>query len=476
MDSAAQRSLEELLDFELPAEVWSEREYTSIYCAVLFADLENSVQISRIISPEDYDSLIDEFQKAMLQAADELQEKLQIRASEVAVAGDQLAVFFYDEASVKRNYLLDYHKLAGDEREAIISNYKHSNQELAFKALQAAVYLKNSWLINPVNVERVVMHREPYGLALGVHIGKVFLRTRPDGRRRIEGYTVNMAKRVESYSRHGKFSRIMFSQAAANLIRGTIRQHTQLRQRIFFHHHDVGPEVLKGLGRTDLYELKFYHRIGQPRPPEQLVQLYKRIFAVDETNSWAYSQLVDYYHFIKNDLKKVSELAQRAYLVYPRDEKVLLDLAKCFVGEGMLEQAKAYCLQALAINPEFDVCHEVLGLIYDRQNDLVAAAENARRALLLSPGSPMNQLNMGLALSDIGQYTEAASHIADAIRQYPQFLTDQPRYAQVLESLRRLEAVGAMNDDLRALFARHLPEAAAGLAGAEQESPAASRA
>lgn len=459
MDDISARSPRELLDFELPETVWEGRDYTSIYCAVLFADLENSVQISRIVSPAEYDALIDEFQAAMLRVVDELPASLNLQASEVAVAGDQLAVFFYDVDSIKRNYLLDGpNKPSGPGRVAVIKDYRKANESLAFAALRAAVYIKNAWLTNPVNVARVVQHREPYGLAQGVHLGKVYLRRRADGKRRVEGYTVNMAKRIEAFSRHGRFSGIMFSRPTCNMIRGTVVKHTQLRERIFFHHHHVESDVLKGLGRTDVFELKFYHLIGIPRPTEQLVELYRKIFAIEETNIWAYYQLSDYYRYVENDMDKVFELAQRAYLVYPGDEKVLHDIAIYYLHHNMLEQAREYCLQALAANPELGLSHETLAVIYNRQQDHAATVENARRTLLLSPGSPASQINMGAALSEIGAYHEAAHHIANAIAAYPDYLTDQPRFAEVLAQLERLAQHGAISPQLRAAVAAAGPQ------------------
>jgi class 3 adenylate cyclase len=419
------RALEEVMEVELPPDVWNGREYTNIYCAVLFADLENSVQISRIISPADYDELIDQFQAAMLRAVGEITGEMGLTPGEVAVAGDQLALFFYDTDSVKRNYLLDGEPgLQGAERKQVIDAYRKSNEGLAFDALKAAVHLKNSWLVDPVNLERVIQHREPYGLALGVHIGKVFLRERSDGRRRVEGFTVNMAKRVESYSRQGKFSRIMFSQAACNLIRGSVRGHSQLRQRIFFHKHAVDAEALKGIGRTELYELKFLHSIRILPPTPKLIQQYEKVFAIDETNVWAYYQLTNYYGTGFKDLEKVLRLAQRAYLVYPDDEKVLMDLAYYHQNTGNLEQAKEFCLKAISANPELDLAYEELAFIYDLQGIRDKQVEIMRKAVMLSPESSMNRVNLGMALCENDEYEEAVGHLAFGIRGAPSAMGD----------------------------------------------------
>jgi tetratricopeptide (TPR) repeat protein len=462
MDAAAQqaRTLEELMQVDLPDSVWDGRNYTNIYCAIIFADLENSVQMSRILSPADYDELVDIFQEAMLRTVGELRKQLGLAGIEFSVAGDQLALFLYDEASVKRNFLLDREpKLGGAERDLIVNDYRQSNENLAYNAALAAVYLKNSWLTTPINVERVVQHREPYGLAIGVHFGKVFLRNRPDGRRRLEGYALNMAKRIESFSRQGRFSRIMFSKDAANIISGLVRGLIQGRQRVFFHRHQVDEEILKGLGRTEVFELKFIHNVSIVKPTPELAKFFSKLFAHDDTNIWAYYQLSSYYALVSPDWDKAEHLAQKANLAYPDDEKVLLDLSKCYINKNMLDQGKEYCLRALSINPHLDLAYENLALIMDQQHDYAGAVEIARKALILSPLSPINQMNVALALADIAGFDEAVHHFHQAVLSYPEFLAPNSKFKSVIAAfINKLSRSRTAVKPLRPILQKYGPE------------------
>src|SRR5689334_1128412 len=131
------------MDPRIPEDVYQGREYTSIHAAVLFADLENSVLISSTLFPEVYDELIDGFQRTMTTLVEQLrQEGMPI--GEWYVQGDQLSLFFYDPAEVERNWLLDGpNALQGEEREALIRECKRLNDELVYRALQAAISLKN---------------------------------------------------------------------------------------------------------------------------------------------------------------------------------------------------------------------------------------------------------------------------------------------------------------------------------------------
>lgn len=428
--------------------LYDHHEYTSIHVAILFADLENSVMISSALSGPEYDKLINSYQATMIELVQALQHE-GMRIGEYNVAGDQLAIFFYDEHEVERNYALDGPEpLAGPERQDLIRLSAKLNEETAYSALKAAIQLKNRWLVQSANLERVLHHREPLGLAIGLHYGRAYLTNRPDGQRRIEGFTINLAKRIEGFARQGQFSRIMISQKMRDLIRTSVVKHTQLRQRVFFHRHDVAMELLKGVSRAQaVYELKFYHLIGVHVPPEA-IQLYESIFAVDHTNSWAYNQLVDYYAYHERDWARVMQLAKIAVVVHPEDEKVYYDLSKCYYQLGNFAMSKHYAEDALRINSGFDLAHEQLALIASQLEDIDAQVRHWRDAVALSPSSAVNHFNLGLALSEAGGVEMAEYHIREAVRLFPQYVT----WPAFISSVHSLLERGKLPEDLAELL------------------------
>jgi tetratricopeptide (TPR) repeat protein len=314
-----------------------------------------------------------------------------------------------------------------------------------YDALRAAIMLKNKWLTQDFNMERVRDRKEPIGIGIGMHTGRVHLCNRPDGRCRIEGYAVNLAKRIESFSRSGKYSRIMLSQDAQDVVRGSVRVHTMLRQRIFFHTHEVPLELLKGITRSKkVCELKFYVRIGIKMLPEAVEQ-YEALFALDPNNVWAYYQLFEHYAYVVKDWERVLELAKRAHLVHPRDEKVLLDLSRCYLEAGSLRQARRFALQALEHNEEFDLAYERLATIAEKTGVVAEQVEYMSKAVGLAPGSPVNHLNFGLVLCADGQLGEGTYHLLEAFRLYPGYL----ERAELLAALRELEAGGKLPPEVK---------------------------
>jgi class 3 adenylate cyclase len=421
----------------LPETVWDGLDYTYIHTAVLFADLENSVLLSSTVDPREYQVTINACQRAMLDLVAGLQQQ-GYRIGEFSVAGDQLALFLYDPDEVRRNYLLDGPQaLQGAERAALVTECRRRNEELAYQGLAAAVSLKNSWLAQDFNLERVRSRREPLGLGMGVHYGRVYLCNRADGRRRIEGYTVNYAKRVEGYSRQGRYSRIMFSREARDTIRFSQRRHTLLRQRVFFQRHDVGLEMLKGITRgQSTYELKFYSRIGLAITAEIAGQ-YEVLFAIDPENVWAYYQLFEYYAYQLGDWDRVYHLARRAHAAYQKDEKILLDFSRYHYYRDSLDQSEEFARQALQINADFDLAWEQLSLIAARRGDVEGQLRCLTHALTLAPGSPVHHLNLGYSLCEAGRFEEGSRNLQLAFELYPPYLETAETRQNLLDLARR---------------------------------------
>lgn len=84
-------------------------------------------------------------------------------------------------------------------------------------AINIALDLKRKWLLEPKNKKRIKNGLLPVDLGIGIHAGKVWLnkeKAGKDRKYRPEGYVINLAKRIESASRKGIFSRILVSESA----------------------------------------------------------------------------------------------------------------------------------------------------------------------------------------------------------------------------------------------------------------------
>ncbi len=86
-------------------------------------------------------------------------------------------------------------------------------------AINIALALKGIWICSNGNSSRIDSDLLPIDLAIGIHTGKTRLRSGPESKTNcggwiLEGYAINLAKRVESHSRAGKYTGILISEAA----------------------------------------------------------------------------------------------------------------------------------------------------------------------------------------------------------------------------------------------------------------------
>lgn len=398
--------------------VWHSEQFNSIHAVVLCTELENSLLISSTLPPPEYNRLLNEFQLAVLELVEQLRRE-DYPIAEAHVAGGTLRLHIYDPAEVERNLALDGPvPLAGQVRRDMIDTCRRSNQALAFKALMVAVRLKNLWLTQSFNLRRVVSHLEPWDIKVALHYGWVHFGARADGEQRIEGHALNVCRHLLDAAAQPRYSHIVVSQEFHDVLRAAVVLHTQLRQRIFFAPLAAGRNAQCAL--PPLHELKFCHRVGIPVEREALEQ-YEAIFNINGANIWAYYQLVEHYGYIQPDWNKVFALAKAAQLVHPGDEKVLLDIAKYYLQLGKPEQSREFALQALALNEAFDLAHEHLSVVAASMNDAEAHVRHSRSATRLSPGSPGNNFNLGLALLCDDQEEEGFHYITEAVRIYPQY-------------------------------------------------------
>lgn len=426
----------------MPDSVWEGRTYTSIHAVVLHADVEDGAQIANTLSPAQYDEFIDAYHSAMDELVKNLREQ-QMPIAEVQLSGCYCQIVFYDESEVHRNYLLDGPNPVKDaERLQLIEESRTSNQNIAISALRSAIQIKNTWLVQEFNVDRVRSHLAPWGLGIGLHYGRVYLRNRVSGERQVEGYPLHWAKHIQSLSSQGNYSHIFLSRRTRDLLLNTVLTHTQLSQRIFFNEKRLPDFADPTTTQVNaVYELRYYHRIGV-HVTQEVIYWYDALFKLDPANTWAYYQLVDYYSYVKKDWNRVFELASIMSVANPHDEKALLDLAKYYLQLGKRSQSKTYAEKALSINPALDLAHEHLAVLASEADDVPTQIEHLRQAILLSPRSAVNSFNLGLALLENGETEEGFFFVQRALSIYPEYKDWQI----FRETLLRLKQQGKLPD------------------------------
>ena len=155
---------------------------------ILFVDVVGCSEISNNKTIGEYNSFINEFQEYFN-----------------AVCGS------YEEQFYKRDHRFFQYEPRGDE--GCLKIFVSKKNDLLARdidvAIAIALDLKRGWLMTKYNRSRIKQRLLPVDLAVGIHFGKVYVKEE-----KAEGYAINLAKRIESTSREGKFTHILLSESA----------------------------------------------------------------------------------------------------------------------------------------------------------------------------------------------------------------------------------------------------------------------
>lgn len=405
---------------------------------IMFIDLMSSVSLSTSLSLYEYNQLINDYQDVLHGVIEVIKARYSV--AEHYLGGDQLAVFFYDpQDAAKRDKIVKLRERNADSPKArqLEKELRMQSSRCLYGALRCAVQVKNAWVSHPRNVARVDSQQPVLDLGVGINTGPVVLQQRGDGKLRIEGFAINFAKRVEGYSRHGQHCKIMLSKTAHETFSNTVVAYLMLKQRAFFQQYSPQAGELKGLAPgTQVHELKFFHRLdGFSIPPEH-VPVYTRIFNLDPTNIWAYTNLINYHLYENDNLDTAMEIAQHALYCNQQNEKIYFDLAKLNFFREEFVLAREYALMSVALNHELDIAYDLLADVEMKlDGNLQRAMQYRAKAVSLSPDSAQNHIDMAMALARQGSLKEATRHYLRAKQLYSKITELNPSYIEELEEM-----------------------------------------
>ncbi len=168
---------------------------------ILFADLANSSVLADILSPEKYAEMRKEFCDTMESVAKAVvsqysyQETLQYKINPV---GDEVSIFLYSGEPITETRDVNSVSCAIVDDSAVIRDVR--------SALQIAISGKIAWLTSFFNQERIKQGKPPEDTGIGVHTGLVVAPKSSQGD--VQGFAINLAKRIEGESRKGKYFKI----------------------------------------------------------------------------------------------------------------------------------------------------------------------------------------------------------------------------------------------------------------------------
>lgn len=388
---------------------------------VLFADVMNASTISEILDLVKYDRFLTEFQmtaKKTIDATirDHYKDIQDVDACmDCSIRGDEACLMLYTD-----------------------------DPELDIRAaLVAATRLKAAFLSSKHNLKRLASERSFFDLGIGIHAGQVTLGIRDTGvnghRIKPEGYTINLAKRVESFSREGMFSHIMVSGDARMLAE-------EAGLQIAFQVTDK--VVHKGLlNPTAVHEMKSPVHLKE-RWPARIIQgeherkAFEKALRIDRESLWLRMALA-HYHFDQEDY----ELAARDYDLALRTEpkyavprmylgRALYRMANLASGgqerETLLRRAieeLEHAAQATEVRSV--TVHDFLAVAYRRLGEYEKAIQRHQEACRISPKSRWARnayaytlAEMGLTGSGRDGDLETATRIARDLRRDHALMSD----------------------------------------------------
>ena len=170
---------------------WHDGEQGALDTAILFVDLIDSSVFASILGLEEYASYVRSF---------------------VMICEKQIRFFFDEFLHSQYNQGSDYdYSTIGDELVVFLHTGNNANDVYLLTTL--AISLKCAWLAAPLNQQRLECGNATSDIAAGINfgsvwalkVGKAFILT---------GYVINLAKRIESFSRTGQRFLIFLSDAA----------------------------------------------------------------------------------------------------------------------------------------------------------------------------------------------------------------------------------------------------------------------
>jgi len=172
---------------------------------ILFVDVIGASEVSNHLSVSDYKDFVQEFRKVFESACNK----------------------YFDNWLKDLEKDEEYHYSArGDE--GILLIYPRDETEdpssLIDIAINIALDLKRSWLLSTHNLSNVTNGIVPIELAVGIHVGHTYL----GEDRKPDGYAINLAKRVESFSRTGQYTHIFVSETAHGFLNRLADEKTYL--------------------------------------------------------------------------------------------------------------------------------------------------------------------------------------------------------------------------------------------------------
>jgi tetratricopeptide (TPR) repeat protein len=384
---------------------------------ILFADIMNASEISNNTSIENYAYIINQFHKC---AADVYEfiglNNFQNKIVELTLRGDEVWLILRSAPLEK----------VGSPKEKIEMALARDVRD----AIRFGIAMKLLWRATEYNRDRIIEDIFPRDLGIGIHQGPVYfykdkeLPSSLDKKESSEGYSINLAKRIETESRNGEKSEILVS--------GSIKYWSEkIKIRLDFQ-KQIPKDKLKGLSTNfSIYEIinvkdDFANLIDklikELKFDDETWEKYELLKEKNPDDFWA-ELLVRFKTKVKEEQKPEfienkpgKEITEKGYEFY------LLEAEK-FYDMGNYDKVIENLTKAIELNPNEAAAYNNRGNTYSDKKEYDKAIADYNEAIELNPNYAAAYNNRGSAYYDKTEYDKAIADCNKAIELDPKYAT-----------------------------------------------------
>jgi class 3 adenylate cyclase len=271
---------------------------------ILFADIINSAVLADILPLERYTKLIQKYHDEAEKAYNTVFPKRDVLFK--CVGDEVMLIIPYDEGSSSK-----------------------SDQKAMLNALRFARLIKLRWHLIKRNQDRIREGKRPFEVGIGINVGGGIVSGDPGN---FVGHAVVLAKRVETSSREGAFTKIMLSRTA-------YQKALESEARLLF--SDSIQYPLKGFMREEpIFEVKSYFGyiywdsvLPLWKDPGDFLDLFK----FDSFNTWLGLELAIALYY-RAMFEEAIDILKKVLVADPQLSIVNLLLGECYFNLAMNEK------------------------------------------------------------------------------------------------------------------------------------------
>jgi len=406
----------------------------------LFADIVGASEVSNNCSIDEYDEFIDEFHDICKKTRDLIfpTSEYSVEEMESSIKGDEICLILHSGKDFESVSAFAQEK----EEDELIKDVKN--------AILFAVGLKLMWLISEYNRKRIRCWLVPRRLAVGINVGPVMFRVHAaTGREKSsEGYTINLAKRIEGIAREGQYSKIFVCKEFRYICEHNDSPVEFDKERLFELTGITTPPYLHEI--KDILDSKIVTGSVVMKEleglPKEDIELYYQTAEVNEQEFWL-RKLVAYLLLASKDkralgllkkeevVKNLFEQGNAYYFLNNFDDAVsnyqqILDIDSAFYPasfnlgityreKGDFDKSLEYLQKALEINPKSEEAHRAIGITYGEKGDFHKSLEYLQKALEINPKSEEAHRAIGITYREKGDFDKSLEYLQKALEINP---------------------------------------------------------